>query len=144
MADIVDEFKTYLKTISGVTSLVGSSTSARIYDDTPKQNVSLPFLVVVEGGGGQSNEYMGGIAGMAEAVLHVYAFGTTRAAANALAEAVRLAPVQGYRGLMGSTQTRCLAGSHRDSGVDDPRDGSYAPRFWCRRIFNVFHYEATS
>jgi len=144
MADIIDEFKTYLKTIGAITTLIGTSANARIYDDIPKQKVPLPFLVVAEGGGGSSEEYMGGIAGMAEAVLHVYAYGATRTAANALAEAVRLAPVQGYRGAMGSTQTRCLASSHRDSGVDESRDGSYAPRFWCRRIFRVFHYEATS
>ena len=104
----------------------------------------MPFVVVVEGGGGESFEHLGGITGMADAVIHIYSFGATRTAANALAEAIRLAPMQGYRGLMGSTYKRCLASSHRDSGVDNPRDASYSPRFWCRRIFNVFHDEATS
>jgi hypothetical protein len=46
MADIAEELKTYLKSISAVTDLVGSGTAARIYTHRAKQGVTLAVYCV--------------------------------------------------------------------------------------------------
>ena len=146
MADIYDEFVTYLKTQSGVTDLVGTGTAARIYPDVPRQGATLPFLVLAETVGGQSWETIGGDpSGMAEAVFQVWAFDNDRGDANDLAEAVRLAgPLQGYRGAMGSTKVRVTSPEGRFAGADLPKDSSDRKRYYCRRNFHLFYDEATS
>ncbi len=143
MADFADELKTWMKTQASITSLVGSGVNARIYPDMPRQGAALPFITYVEVGG-SSNEHHGGISGIAEAVFHIYAFGATRTAANDLAEAIRLA-MQTFRGTMGSTAVSWVSASvHRDADVDKARDKNDKHRYWCRRIYSIFHAEPTS
>ena len=105
----------------------------------------MPAIVYVEAGGGESFEFLGGISGLAETVLHVYTYGGTRTQANDLAEVVRLAPLQGFDGTMGSTAvTSVSASGHRDTGFDPPRHKDDKPKYWTRRIYNLHHAEATS
>jgi len=145
MADFSDEFKTYLKTISAITDDVGSGTAARIYPDRLREGATMPAIVYVEAGGGESFEFLGGISGLAETVMHVYTYGSTRTQANDLAEVVRLAPLQGFGGTMGATAvTSVSASSHRDTGFDPPRHKTDKPKYWTRRIYNLHHAEATS
>lgn len=145
MADFGDEFKTYLKTITAITNRVGSGSDARIYPDRIREGAAMPAIAYVEGGGGHSFEHLGGISGLAETVMHVYTYGSSRTEANDLAEVVRLAPLQGFDGTMGSTAVRAVSASgHRDTGFDTPRHASDRPRYWTRRIYNIHHAEATS
>ncbi len=45
MASVGENLKTYLKTVSAVTTLVGSGAAARIYTHLAKQGVATPFVI---------------------------------------------------------------------------------------------------
>lgn len=130
----------YLKTISAVTDVVGAGTAARIYTDILKQNATLPALTIVELRGQSFERLLGGTAGLASAVLHIYSWAATRAAANSLAEVVRLAPLQGYSGAMGTVSGDIVVNmaDYRDTGIDQQLDHGGAPRYWTRGIYELF------
>lgn len=144
MADIASELITYLKTIGGVTALVGTGTAARIYYGDAKQGVALPY-VVVDLKSGTSHEHLNGISGLAMSRVEVNCYGATSAAAWALAEAVRLAPLQKYRGTMGSTYVHEVA-SPDGYGKEyiPPVTGDNRKRFNFVRDYFVHYAEATS
>jgi hypothetical protein len=143
MADFSDEFKTHLKTVSGVTALVGSGINARVYSDVLKEGCQLPAIVYYERSG-KSYEYLGGIAGLVRVVMHVIAYGVTRAQANNLAEVIRTKALNtSYNGTFGSTAVATISSSqHRRYGFDTTTDGAY--RYWCERIYDIHHAEDTS
>lgn len=144
MADFMDEFKTRLKAVSDVTDLVGSGTSARIYPDRPRQGCSMPAIAYTESGG-TSYQTLKGIAGFVRTIMHVWAYGSTRAQANNLAEVIRTKALNSnFKGNFGSTHVSGInASSHRDAGIDQQK-GTDAPRYWCRRIYDIWHVEDTS
>ena len=143
MADFSDEFKTYLKTISTITSLVGSGINARIYSDVLKEGCLLPAIVFYERGG-TSYEYLAGIGGLVRTVMHVIAYGVTRVQVNGLAETIRTKALNtNYNGTFGSTAVTTISSSqHRVWGFDTTMDGAY--RYWCERVYDIFHAEDTS
>lgn len=144
MADICTELITYLKTITAVTDLVGTSTAARIYFGDAKQGVDLPYIVI-RVFDGSSYECLGGISGLASNRIEVNCYGATSASAWALAEAVRLAPLQKYRGTMGSTYIHEVAspqGYAKD--FEPPTNGDNRKRFNVVRDYFVHYAEATS
>jgi hypothetical protein len=145
MTDFCDELKTRLKAVSGVTALVGSGTSARIFHDLLRQGCTLPAVVIYEGGG-ESYQHLGGISGMVRSVWHVIAYGATRATANALAETIRTKALNSnYRGLFGSTFVNGInCSSHRQAGYDPAQDGTETPRYWTERVYDIFHVEDTT
>ena len=145
MADFADEFKTHLKTISDVTTLVGTGTSARIYPDMLRQGCTLPAIIYYETGG-ESWEYLGGIGGLRHTVMHVVAYGATRAAANELADTIRTKALNAnFKGDMGTTHVSGINASEaRSTGVDRSDDKSDTKRYWCDRIYDLYHVEATS
>ena len=144
MADFADELITYLKTRSGVTDLVGTGTAARIFHDRLRQGATLPAVFFVETGG-DSAEHLGGIAGMARAFYQLYSCGATRTAANDMAEAVRLAPLQGYRGLMGATYVQGVnASAHRNTGFKEAPGTDLPAYYWTLRAYEIWHVEPTS
>jgi len=141
MADIKEELKTYLKTKAAITSLIGSGTSARIYTHRARQGVAKPFILIASSGG-NSNEHLGGITGMATTAVNVWACDSTSTGADALAEAIRRAPLQSYRGDIGSTKATVSAQSHRDDGYEEGGDGSdSAAYYWTRRVYMITHTE---
>ena len=145
MADIYTELHGYLRGQAAVASAVGSGTAARIFPDVPKQNAALPFIVLVESGGGDSIEHLSGLAGFAQATFHVYAYDSSRAAANSLAEVVRLAgPFQTFAGAMGTRRVQVNGVQHRDSGVDTPTDQNDQLRYWTRKTYLLWYDEPTS
>ena len=144
MPDIKEEIKTYLKSKSGITDLVGSGSSARIYTSRAREGKPLPYIIIAISGG-QSSEHLGGITGLATSAVNVWACASTSTGADALAELIRLAPLQGYRGLIGTTKATVSAQSHRDDGYEESGDGSdSAAYYWTRRVFMVTHTEATA
>lgn len=145
MADFYDELLSYLKSKAAITSLVGSTSSSRIFPDDPKQGAALPFVILDEVGGDQPEILEGtGGPGIVRSVWHVYAMGATRTAANALSEVIRV-NMQGYRGLMGLTYVNEVSlSTHRENGVDEPQDSSDAKRYWSRRIYDIWHEQPTS
>ena len=145
MAGLFDErtggLVTYWKSISAITTLVGSGTAARIYPQLAKEKVDPPYIVYVRGGG-QSEKDLSGVTGHRLSLLYVYCFGSTLGAADALAEAVRQNTAN-YRGDMSGVYVRRIwCDDALDDGVDEPVDKSYSPRFWVRVIFRIAHAEA--
>lgn len=144
MADIASELITYLKTKSAVTDLVGTSTAARIYYGDAKQGVALPYIVI-RVFDGTSHEHLGGITGMAMNRVEVNCYAATSSAASALAEAVRLAPLQKFRGTMGSTYVHEVAspqGYARE--FEPPTTGDNRKRFNFVRDYFIHYAEAKS
>lgn len=146
MADFSDELLTYWKTVSAITALVGTTTNARIWPDEFKQGGALPAIVYDEAGGEDITQLGSKTgAGLCRSVVHIYAYGATRAAANELAEIVRIGTQNGARGNFGSTYVNeVVFSSHRDWGTDSPQDSSSTPRYWTRRICDIWHAQATS
>lgn len=144
MPSIASELVTYLKTKSAVTSLLGTGADCRLYLDEAKQGVSLPYatIVVYEG---KSHETLAAITGMAENRVEVNCFSATSEGAWALAEAIRLAPLQMYRGTMGSTH---VAGVTSQGGYSreriPPVPGGNAGRFVCSRDYFFTYHESRS
>ena len=145
MSDFAEELKTRLKAVSNVTALVGTGDNARIYCDMLRQGCSMPAVVLYEAGG-EDYQYLGGIGGVVRSVWHVIAYGATRSTANTLAETIRVKALNSsYRGLFGSTWVNGInCSSHRAFGMDEARDGNETPRYWCDRVYDIFHVEDTS
>ena len=144
MADIKEELKTYLKTKATITALVGSGTAARIYTHRAREKAAKPFILIALSGG-TSNEHLGGITGLATSAVNVWACDSTSTGADTLAEAIRLAPLQGLRGTLGSTKVTVSTQTHRDDGFEQSDDGAdRAEYYWVRRVFMITHTEATS
>jgi hypothetical protein len=138
MSDIGADLITYLKTVSTVTDLVGSGTAAKIYEEDPKQAVALPY-VVFEVFEGISQQHLTGISGLARNRIQIDAYAATRTAANALAEALRLA-LAGFRGNFDSTLVRETGRTSYRRGRDKPTDGGNQRRYWVSRDY-IFTYD---
>jgi len=131
---------TYLKTQDGVTALVGSGTSARIYPVYAKEGASLPYLVFVQSGG-ESYRSLSGGSGIRRTALQIYAYAATQAGSDALAEQVRLS-LSNHRGAMGdSTVHDCQQVSTAQTDFDEAEDASDSRRYWTMLVFDLFHNE---
>ena len=142
MPEIAEELKTYLKTKPIITALVGAGTASRIYTHRSKQGVSLPYIVfeVFEG---SSAEWINGISGIATNRIQIDCIAATAAAAYTLAEAVRLAPLQMYRGTMGSTFVNGVTSNGGyEKGFDTPTTGGNQRRYWVSRDYIFTYAEA--
>lgn len=140
MADFSDEFKTRLKSVSDVTALVGTGTSARVYSDVRREGCDYPCIVYYESGG-TSVEHLGGCSGLVRCVMHVLTYGLTRASANNLAEVIRTKAMNPtFKGNFGATYvTQLSASRHRNYGFEPSTDGGY--RYWTERVYDIWHAE---
>ena len=143
--DFGADFKTKLKSVTAITDLVGVTTQARIYPDVLKINSSLPAITYSEHTGGESYEKLSGPLGVAETLMVVDCYAATRAAANALAEVVRVAlqgPVNATWGDSYVSSVTCV--THRMTDVDWAADKQSIKRWFTRRAYRIFHEEANS
>lgn len=134
MADLGTALKGYLVANAGVLAL----TSTRIYPDV------LPQGYTVANGGALTytiidtihDHMINGLAGIARSRVEFAAFGGTRLAANAIAEAVR---ASGLVGTVGAVGDMFLESVMIDGGIqtldEQPTDGSQEHRY-----FAVFDY----
>jgi hypothetical protein len=136
--EITGDLVTYWKTVPGITSLVGTTTSARIFPDIAKQGTASPFIVYEEAQGSESYRDLTATTNKQGTVLHVYCYAVTRSGANALADAVRTG-TENYRGTMGTATVNDSRLVGFDSGVDVSQDGSDQRRYWTRLIFEIVH-----
>ena len=131
---------TFLKGKVGITALVGSTTSARIYPVYAKQGAALPYLVFVQSGG-DSYRHLSGGSGIRRTALQFYAYAATQAGADALAEQVRLV-MANHRGAMGdSTVNDCQQVATAITGFDEAEDASDSRRYWTMVVFDLVHNE---
>jgi len=141
--DITAALLAYLKTVSAITSLIGSGTAARVYPDDLKQGCDMPAVTLTRVGGSPAM-YLGGRSGLNDATFVVTSYGANRAAADALDNAIFDALGSSGNQTMGSvkvTDTAATDGS-RDGGVDLPQDGSDARRYWARTSYRLFYFDA--
>lgn len=144
MPDLEDELIVYLKSKTPITGLVGVDGSARIYLGFPKQSVQLPYIVF-QVFDGVSSEHLKGVSGHAENRVQIDCYGATQQASKALAELVRHAPLQGYRGKIGDVFAMGITstGGYR-RGFDSPSQGSSQSRYWHSRDYFISYSERTS
>lgn len=144
MPSIEAELKTYLKTITAVTDIVGTGNSSRIYEDIARQGVAAPYIVL-QTFEGISAEHLGGITGIARNRIQIDCYGKTGSESHDLAEAVRLAPLQMFRGTMGSTFVHSVVSEFGyRKGYYYPTNGSDERHFWRSRDYFVTYAEPTS
>lgn len=131
---------TYLKTRTGITALVGATTSARIYPVYAKQGAALPHLVYVQNGG-ESYRHLSKGSGIRRTVLQVFCYAATQAGADQLAEQVRLS-LANYRGAMGDSRVHdCQQAASALTGWDEAEDASDTARYWTMLVFDLMHNE---
>lgn len=142
MADLANNLKTYLKTKSVITSVVGSGSSAKIFL-FPNERINAPFILlqIFEG---ITAETLGGLAGWSRNRVQIDCYHTTYDNAFDLAERVRLCPLQQYRGAIGDITLACVTSDESyDTGVDPPPPGSRHHRYWVSRDYMIWHAETT-
>lgn len=141
MPSIESQLEIYLKSKPSISALIGEGDDARIYQDRAKQGVPLPFIVY-QVFDGSSDEHLGGITGVAENRFQIDTYGVDREKSFELAELVRLAPLQMFRGLIGSTEVLTVSSNGGyDKGSDNPVSGSGERRYWTSRDYIITHRE---
>lgn len=141
MADIANELKTYLRTVSNVTDIVGTSDSCRIYLEEARQGADLPFVIITTFEAA-SYEDLTGAVGVAQNRVQVDCYANTSAQAFSLAEAIRLAPLQGRRGAVGSAYVYDVSSNGGyDRGRDRPARDSEITCYVCSRDYVITHSE---
>lgn len=141
--DIATNLKTYLKTKSSVTALVGSGDSARIFIHDAKEGVQLPFVIIAVLSG-SSSVHLAGAAGIATNRISVLSYGSTHAAAYELDKTIRLCPLLGYRGTMGTGYVHAVDDDQGyECGYDPPVSGSAQKRYWVMRDYLFTHKETS-
>ena len=89
--DIAESLKTYLKTITAITDLVGSGDNARIFFDQARQGSPLPLIRLLENSGEGALEGLGLVSlSLGQSVFRVETSADDRIAANDLAELIRV------------------------------------------------------
>lgn len=143
--DITAALMTYLKTVGGITTLIGTGTAARIFPDDLKQGTLLPACTLARTSGGHIG-HLKGRSGLNHATFQIVSYGSTRAAAdqldNAVFDAIGDSGSTNYT--MGSVKVTDLVAveNSRDSGDDLPVDGSDARRYWARTSYRLFYFDA--
>ena len=141
MPDITKELIAYLKEKPAVTDLIGVGAQARIYQELAKQSVVAPFIVI-ETFQGSSFECLNVAAGVAINRLQINCYGMTADSAFELAEAVKLAPLQMYKGPMAGADCRGVVSdaSYR-KGYDPAVAGGNQKRYWVARDYEIAYME---
>lgn len=139
MSTIEDLIFGRLSAFSGVTAIVGSGSSARIFPGFAEQDTAPPYIVYQRVAGPRVT-VLDGASGLAQPVYQIDAYAGTKDAAKALADQIRIA-LNGFRGTVGSETAK-------GSTLLDDRDifeGSTDPRLYrVSADFRISHDEATS
>lgn len=144
MAQIIEEFVTYLKATSGITALVGSGTSARIWQqDGPRESTTQASLCVILQAD-ESIDHLGGQSTLSRADVAVQCYAFSPTDRNTLAAAVRAAmPHDGSVTAMGSLAvTEIVTMSPRSDGDYVGAAGSDARLYFSNFVFRIWYYTA--
>jgi hypothetical protein len=143
MPAIGSELRTHLKTVAGITALVGAGTAARIYPRNAKQGVSLPYIVynVLPG---EVFTHLTGFTGICNNRIEVTAYAATESGAYDLAELIRLA-MGTQKATWGTTYINGVNPDQSfDEGDDPPTKGGNQRRYWAQADYIVTYEQATS
>lgn len=131
-----------IRTLTLADGTVSGLVSTRMYSDALPQNATMPaityFVVNTD-----AYEHLGGIVDIARARIQIDCFAATRTAANALADAVRLA-LEKYEGTVGTQfihEINLVSGELH--GIDRPEAGTDQRRYITSMDFHV-HYQTTT
>lgn len=132
---------TYWKSVSAITALVGASDAARIHPHKSAQGGVTP-RITYERAATRSATHLRGHSGYRVSVIHVRCFGSTLAAADALAEAVKV-NTQNQRGTWsGTTINWVFCSDGFDDEAEQRKPGSDEKDFVVRLVLRIGHSEA--
>lgn len=141
MPDIGENLIAYLKGKTPITDLIGAGVGARIYQNLAKQSVPTPFIVIEEYPG-ESFECLNLAANMSSTRFQIDCYGATADEAFELADNVKLAPLQMYRGPMGVMfATNVSSDASYRKGYDPAIPGGNQKRYWVSRDYLVTYYD---
>lgn len=143
MADLANDLKAFLKTVSAVTSIVGTGSDARIYLGTARQRGSKPYIVF-DVYRDESYEHLDGISGLCRNRVQIDCVGGNSAQAFTLHEAVRIALQAARTVTMNGTRYKVESAEGYERGDDTPESGSDVPRYYIERDYYFTYAEATS
>lgn len=147
MAGLLDKTSgglvSYWKTVSAITSRVGSGANARIARDAARQKWTNESFIVYTRAGGDVYRHLEGTSGVRTTIVHVYCWGDSADDADDLCEEVKLAMQTGFaRTTWGDTFiNRSVVDDVPLDGYDAPLDGSDDKRHWSRLVLRITHTE---
>lgn len=130
---------THWKTVAGITTLVGTGTSAKIWPHRPNQGTIPPYICFFRSDGGPIIN-LSGESGALRAVLHVYCYGTTFSQADSLARIVRTTTAA-MRGTYSGNIVYRVECESIDDGWEPRQAGSDQIDFWSRLVIRIVHGE---
>lgn len=129
----------HLKSVSAITTHVGTGTSAKIWPWAAKQGEARPY-VIYECGESEPIINLGGLTGLRPTPVHFYCWGTDYSEAKALAEAVNTA-LAAMRGTYSGTIVFRVQCSLADGGFEFRQNSNDAKDFWVRIVARIVHSE---
>lgn len=144
MAQIIEQFVAYLKATSGINSLVGSGSSARIWQqDGPRESTTQASLCVILQSD-ESIDHLGGSSTLSRADIAVQCYAFSPTDRNALAAAVDAAmPHDGSVTAMGSLSvTEIIGVANRSDGDYVGSAGSDARLYFSNFVYRIWYYTA--
>lgn len=148
MAWIGDELKTFLKTKSGITAIVGAATAAKIFEISKEAGIPQRIgkrtrFITYQLFGGSSTGWLGGELGFASNRVELRAYGNTHADCASLMDLVRFA-LQPNTGLKATWNTTTISSvsveTTPESGVLPSQRGGDFLRFYLAQDFTI-NYE---
>ncbi len=132
-----------IKTVNGITAIIGTGVNARISPGVLPQNETLPAITYSKISGVRV-QIMGGISGLAHPVYQINSWASTYLAAKALAEQVRLGLDANIATTWGSITIRASIMDDDSDLLEVSPDLKERRRYGIRQDFEVWHDEATS
>ena len=151
MADISEELITYLKTVSGVTALVGTGTSARIYDEdglpagvlNPTQAGPTRGAISFVKQSDNNSGHLGGRSTLNSASFAMTCYAVTPSARNALASALWDALAPEATQTMGSTAIAEIHCQNKSTTTDLPASDASDQRIYLALAsYTIWYYSA--
>jgi hypothetical protein len=150
MADISEELITYLKTVGDITTLVGTGTSARIYNqDGVPQGALNPTAagntrgaVSIVKQSDMNSGYFGGRSTLNRATFAITTYAVTPTARNTLAAAVWAAMSPTATSTMGSTAVTEIYTESSGSDGDFAQDGTDQRLYVSQATYSIWYYSA--
>jgi hypothetical protein len=144
VAHIAEELIVYLKTIAGITAVVGSGTAARILQQDGMKESSTRPAICINQTSDDSVNYLGGETSLSQAEFAITGFADTPAARNTLAAAINAAlPITISGNAMGSLSVTEVAKLQpRSDGDVLASDASDQRIYFSQFAYRIWYYTA--